>query len=119
MILATTTLAGVAAAAPEAPMITVDRALTVQRVAGTDGWRALPDWSGAGGVGAASSLGTSLRAIPPAQGLFQHQLAATELSDDGVGVDFEVVGGVKQTFAIRGHVVDLMYDAEENDEGSK
>jgi len=79
----------------------------------------LPNWSRAGGVGAASSLRTSLRATPPAQGLFQHQLAATKLSDDGVRVNFEVVGGVKQTFAIRGHVVELMYDAEENDEGSK
>ena len=67
-ILATATLAGVAAAAPKPPIITVGRALTVQRVAGTDGWRALPNWSGAGGVGAASSLRTSLRAIRPRPG---------------------------------------------------
>jgi hypothetical protein len=81
--------------------------------------RAWPNWSGAGGVGAASSLRTSLAPFAPAQGLFQHQFAATQLSDDGVRVNFEAVGGVKQTFAIRGHVVDLNYDAEENDEGSK
>ena len=36
-----------------------------------------------------------------------------------VRVSFEAAGGAKQTFAIRGHVVDLMNDAEENDEGSK
>lgn len=36
-----------------------------------------------------------------------------------VRVSFEAAGGVKQTFAIRGHVVDLMSEAEENDEGSK
>ena len=34
-------------------------------------------------------------------------------------LSFESVGGVKQTFAIRGYDVDLMNDAEENDEGSK
>jgi len=56
---------------------------------------------------------------PPPRGLFQHQFAATQLSDDSVRVNFEGFGGVKQTFAIRGHVVELMYDAEENDEGSK
>jgi hypothetical protein len=80
--------------------------------------RALPNWGGAGGIGAASSLRTSLP-LAPAQGLLQHQFAATRLSDDGVRVNFEAVSGVKQTFAIRGHVVDLMHDAEENDEGSK
>jgi hypothetical protein len=69
--------------------------------------------------GAAWSLRTSLAPFAPAHGLFQHQFAATKLSDDGVRVNFEAVGGVKQTFAIRGHVVDLMNDAEENDEGSK
>jgi len=36
-----------------------------------------------------------------------------------VRVSLEAVGGVKQTFAIRGQVVDLINDAEENDEGSK
>jgi hypothetical protein len=91
----------------EAPIITVGNR------------RAWPNWSGAGGVGAASSLRTSLAPFAPAQGLFQHQFAATQFSDDGVRVNFEAVGGVKQTFALRGHVVDLMYDAEENDEGSK
>lgn len=34
-------------------------------------------------------------------------------------VSFEPPGGVKQTFAIRGHVVDLVNDAEEEEEGSK
>jgi len=34
-------------------------------------------------------------------------------------VTFQQPGGVKQTFAIRGHVVDLMSDAEEEEEGSK
>jgi hypothetical protein len=34
-------------------------------------------------------------------------------------VSFEPVGVAKQTFAIRGHVVDLVNDAEEEDEGSK
>jgi hypothetical protein len=36
-----------------------------------------------------------------------------------VRVSFEAAGAVKQTFAVRGHIVDLMNDAEENDEGSK
>jgi hypothetical protein len=116
-ILATATLAGVAAAAPKPPMITVGKALTNRPKSCAN--RVWPNWSGAGGVGAASSLRTSLAPFAPAQGLFQHQFTATQLSDDGVRVNFEVVGGVKQTFAIRGHVVDLMYDAEENDEGSK
>lgn len=34
-------------------------------------------------------------------------------------VSFEPAGGGKQTFAIRGHVVDLVNDAEEEEEGSK
>jgi len=34
-------------------------------------------------------------------------------------VSFEPVSGAKQTFAIRGHVVDLVNDAEEEEEGSK
>ncbi len=34
-------------------------------------------------------------------------------------VSFETAGGAKQTFAIRGHVVDLVNDAEEEEEGSK
>jgi hypothetical protein len=34
-------------------------------------------------------------------------------------VSFEPAGGAKQTFAIRGHVVDLVNDAEEEEEGSK
>ena len=117
-ILATATLAGVTAAAPKPPMITVGKALT-NRPKSCGNRRAWPNWSGAGGVGAASSLRTSLAPFAPAQGLFQHQFAATQLSDDGVRVNFEAVGGVKQTFAIGGRVVDLMYDAEENDEGSK
>ena len=36
-----------------------------------------------------------------------------------VRVSFEPAGGAKQTFAIRGHVVDVVNDAEEEDEGSK
>lgn len=36
-----------------------------------------------------------------------------------VRVSFESVGTAKQTFAIRGHVVDLVNDTEEEDEGSK
>ena len=69
--------------------------------------------------GAASSRCTSLAPFVPTQGLFQQQFAATKLNDDGVGVSFEAVGGMIQTFLIRGHVVDLLNDAEENDEGSK
>jgi hypothetical protein len=34
-------------------------------------------------------------------------------------VSFEAAGGAKETFAIRGHVVDLVNDAEEDEEGSK
>ena len=34
-------------------------------------------------------------------------------------VSFEPVSGANQTFAIRGHVVDLVNDAEEEEEGSK
>jgi len=34
-------------------------------------------------------------------------------------VSFQTAGGAKQTFAIRGHVVDLVNDAEEEDEGTK
>jgi hypothetical protein len=34
-------------------------------------------------------------------------------------VSFEPAGGATQTFAIRGHVVDLVNDAEEEEEGSK
>ena len=34
-------------------------------------------------------------------------------------VTFEPAGAAKQTFAIRGHVVDLVNDAEEEEEGSK
>jgi hypothetical protein len=36
-----------------------------------------------------------------------------------VRVSFEPAGGAKQTFAVRGHVVDLVNDAEEEEEGSK
>ena len=36
-----------------------------------------------------------------------------------VRVSFEPGGSAKQTFAIRGHVVDLVNDAEEEEEGSK
>ncbi|HTW56837.1 MAG TPA: hypothetical protein VMD99_01765 [Terriglobales bacterium] len=36
-----------------------------------------------------------------------------------VRVSFEAAGSAKQTFAIRGHVVDLVNDAEEDEEGSK
>ena len=36
-----------------------------------------------------------------------------------VGASFEAIGGVKQICAIRGQVVDLTNDAQENDEGSK
>jgi hypothetical protein len=32
-------------------------------------------------------------------------------------VSFEPAGGARQTFAIRGHVVDLVEDAEEEEEG--
>ena len=34
-------------------------------------------------------------------------------------VTFAPLGGAKQTFAIRGHVVDLVNDAEDEDEGTK
>lgn len=34
-------------------------------------------------------------------------------------VSFEPAGGAKQTFAIRGHVVDMVNDVEEEEEGSK
>jgi len=36
-----------------------------------------------------------------------------------VRVSFEPGGGVKQTFAVRGHVVDLVNDAEEEEEATK
>ena len=36
-----------------------------------------------------------------------------------VRVSFEPGGSAKQTFAIRGHVVDLVNDAEEDEEGSR
>ena len=36
-----------------------------------------------------------------------------------VRVSFEPAGSAKQTFAVRGHVVDLVNDAEEEEEGSK
>jgi len=36
-----------------------------------------------------------------------------------VRVSFEPTGGAKQTFAIRGHAVDLVNDAEEEEEGTK
>jgi hypothetical protein len=36
-----------------------------------------------------------------------------------VRVSFETAGSTRQTFAIRGHVVDLVNDAEEEEEGSK
>ena len=36
-----------------------------------------------------------------------------------VRVSFEAAGSTKQTFAIRGHVVDLVNDVEDEDEGSK
>ena len=36
-----------------------------------------------------------------------------------VRVSFEAAGGMKQTFAIRGHVVDLVNDAEEDEDGSR
>jgi hypothetical protein len=36
-----------------------------------------------------------------------------------VRVSFEAAGSAKQTFAIRGHVVDLVNDAEEEEEGPK
>jgi hypothetical protein len=36
-----------------------------------------------------------------------------------VRVSFEAAGAAKQTFAIRGHVVDVVNDAEEEEEGSK
>jgi hypothetical protein len=36
-----------------------------------------------------------------------------------VRVSFEPAGGVRQTFAIRGHVVDLVNDADEEEEGEK
>lgn|GEM_PF-3149022 len=46
--------------------------------------RALPNWSGAGGVGSGIVAEYVARAIRPVHGLFQHQFAATTLSDDGV-----------------------------------
>jgi hypothetical protein len=36
-----------------------------------------------------------------------------------IRVSFEPAGGAKQTFAIRGHVVDVVNDAEEEEEGTK
>jgi len=36
-----------------------------------------------------------------------------------VRVSFEPAGGAKQTYAIRGHVVDVVSDAEEEEDGSK
>jgi hypothetical protein len=36
-----------------------------------------------------------------------------------VRVSFEVVGGTKETFAIRGHVVDMVNDADEEEEGTR
>lgn len=36
-----------------------------------------------------------------------------------VRVTFEPAGGTRQSFAIRGHVVDLVNDAEDDDDGSK
>ena len=66
---------------------------------------------------AASSLDMSLP-HSLAHGMFQSQFAATAFSDNGVRVNFKADGGGKRTFARR-HVVDLMDDAEENDEGSK
>lgn len=36
-----------------------------------------------------------------------------------VRVSFDLAGAAKQTFAIRGHVVDVVNDAEEDEEGSK
>jgi len=36
-----------------------------------------------------------------------------------VRVSFEPAGSAKQIFAIRGHVVDLVNDVEEEEEGSK
>ena len=74
--------------------------------------------SGAGGVGSGIVAGY-VAPHSPAHGLFQSQFAATAFSDNGVRVSFKADGGAKQTFAIRGHLVDLMDDAEENDEGSK
>jgi hypothetical protein len=34
-----------------------------------------------------------------------------------VRVSFEPAGGARQTFAIRGHVIDLVNDAEEEEDG--
>ena len=64
-ILATATLAGVAAAAPKPHIITFGKALTVQWFAGTEGGRALPNWSGAGGVGSGIVVEDVARAIRP------------------------------------------------------
>jgi hypothetical protein len=36
-----------------------------------------------------------------------------------VRVSFEAAGGARQTFAIRGHVVDVVNDAEEEEEESR
>ncbi len=36
-----------------------------------------------------------------------------------VRVSFEATGNAKETFAIRGHVVDVVNDAEKDEEGSK
>jgi hypothetical protein len=119
--LATATLAGVAAAAPKPPIITLSKALTnpFNGLREPTAGERCQTGVGQAESGAASSLRTSLAPFAPAHGLVQHQFAAAKLSDDGVRVNFEAVGGVKPTFAIRGHVVDLMNDAEENDEGSK
>jgi hypothetical protein len=41
------------------------------------------------------------------------------MAEGPVRVSFEPAGANKQTFAIRGHVVDLVNDEEEEEEGSK
>jgi hypothetical protein len=99
-------------------IIILGKALTVQWFAATDGWSdTKPEW----GRRSRKRHGRWICRSPhsPAHGLFQSQFAATAFSDNGVRVSFKADGGVKQTFAIRGHLVDLMNDAEENDEGSE
>jgi len=45
--------------------------------------------------------------------------ACTAWQRSPVRVSFETAGSAKQTFAIRGHVVDVVNDAEDEEEGSK
>lgn len=53
---------------------------------------------------------------PPDNAVPDSACAAPAWSRGPVRVSFEKTGGTKETFAIRGHVVDIVNDAEEGDE---